>query len=137
MRERWFLACMWLGCLAWGCGSGNGGQTASTGGTGGTSGSDGACPANLPSDADCSSTTPSYKTDIAPLVSARCLECHYEGNGLSGVSLTTQMELSATSSLALTKVYRCEMPPSDQAQPLSESERQLLMRYLVCGAPDN
>jgi hypothetical protein len=36
----------------------------------------------------------------------------------------------------LTEVYACQMPPVD-ADPLSATERQALLAWLVCGAPNN
>jgi uncharacterized membrane protein len=95
------------------------------------------CPGDLPSEADCAGHTPSYAKEVAPVVASRCLDCHFEGNALSGTAFETQAEVSSWRSTMLSRVSRCEMPPSDRAQPLTQSERDLLLRYLVCGAPDN
>jgi uncharacterized membrane protein len=94
------------------------------------------CTAGLPSDSDCATAAPSYSADIAPLVSARCLECHEAGNKTSPVVLETRAQIYNQRQLVETQVYRCAMPPSD-GTPLASSERALLLKWLVCGAPDN
>jgi hypothetical protein len=105
-----------------------------TGGAGGVSTGD--CPSDLPKSADCSSLTPSYASDVSPLISEHCLPCHFAGNTLSSVVLTDQPSVFKNRSVELTQVYRCNMPPSG-ATPLSAAERQLLLQYLVCNAPNN
>jgi len=73
---------------------------------------------------------------VAPIISERCLSCHFAGNTLSSVVLSDQARVHAQRSSALTQVYRCNMPPSD-APALTDEERQALLRYFVCDAPDN
>jgi uncharacterized membrane protein len=94
------------------------------------------CKAGLPSEDACATATPSYAEDIAPLVEARCLECHFAGNRQSSVVLETHAQLAGSRQLVETRVYRCQMPPSE-ATALSATERELLLQWLVCGAPDN
>jgi len=36
----------------------------------------------------------------------------------------------------LTQVYSCRMPPAGNAQPTTQ-ERQTIVAWLVCGAPNN
>jgi uncharacterized membrane protein len=114
-----------LVCLA-SCGSAGDGP-ADTGGV---------CPSNLPSGANCSTATPSYSSKIAPIVSNRCLSCHFAGNTISGISLADQGSVYTYRSIALTQVYQCKMPPAG-AESLTAAERDLLILYLVCNAPDN
>jgi uncharacterized membrane protein len=90
----------------------------------------------LPANDDCDTAAPSYATDIAPLVEAHCLSCHFAGNHNSSVVLETQAQLNHQRGLAETQVYRCQMPPSD-SEALSTTDRELLLKWLVCGAPDN
>lgn len=94
------------------------------------------CTATLPDNGDCATAAPSYSADIEPIVSARCLECHFANNHNSPVVLETRAELYNQRALVETQVYRCSMPPADSA-PLPASEREELLRWLVCGAPDN
>jgi uncharacterized membrane protein len=90
----------------------------------------------LPTEEACATGAPSYATDIAPLVSARCVGCHYAGNRVSRVVLETRAEIADNRTLALTQVFRCQMPPAE-ATDLTDVERETLLQWLVCGAPDN
>ena len=94
------------------------------------------CKPGLPSEDACATATPSYSEDIAPLVERRCLECHFAGNRQSSVVLETHAQLAGSRQLVETRVYRCQMPPSE-ATALSATEREMLLAWLVCGAPDN
>ena len=95
-----------------------------------------ACPAGLPDSSACPGSAPSYKDDIAPLVDDRCGGCHYQGNRNSKQVLETYDDLHSSVSVIEKEVYGCAMPP--QGEPvLSAEERQRLLRWLVCGAPDN
>jgi len=96
----------------------------------------GTCPSDLPSNADCSSAVPSYSAKIAPIISDRCLGCHFAGNTISGTSLADQASVLANRSVVLTQVYHCAMPPAGGGV-LASNERILLLQYLVCGAPNN
>ncbi|HTQ05038.1 MAG TPA: hypothetical protein VMI54_14335 [Polyangiaceae bacterium] len=95
------------------------------------------CKAGLPTKDACATNAPSYATDIAPLVEARCLGCHFKGNPNSSVVLETQAEMSQQTQLVETQIYRCEMPPADGGIPLTDTERTELLQWLVCGAPNN
>jgi hypothetical protein len=105
-------------------------------GAGNPAGDPPACTATLPTGTDCDTATPSYATEIASLVEAHCLDCHFAGNHNSSVVLETQSELNRQRGLVETQVYRCQMPPSDGG-PLSTSDRARLLKWLVCGAPNN
>jgi len=73
---------------------------------------------------------------VSPIISDKCLPCHFSGNTLSSIALSDQAHVKSQLSMALTQVYHCNMPPSD-APGLTSDERQSLLRYLVCGAPNN
>lgn len=94
------------------------------------------CPGGLPSSANCSTEAPSYSAKIAPIVSERCLTCHFAGNTISGTALADQASLYNYRSIVLTQVYQCRMPPTG-VDNLTTPERALLLQYLVCNAPDN
>jgi uncharacterized membrane protein len=102
----------------------------------GPSDAGGACPSSLPSNANCSTAAPRYSAKIAPIISNRCLPCHFAGNTISGIALEDRASVYNYRSIALTQVYQCKMPPSG-AENLSSTERDLLIQYLVCNAPDN
>ena len=94
------------------------------------------CSATLPDDGDCSTAAPSYATDVVPLVQAHCLDCHFSGNRYSKVVLETQAQIQSNSRTAETALYRCDMPPAD-GTPLGNDDREVLLKWLVCGAPNN
>lgn len=95
-----------------------------------------ACSTTLPSSDDCATAAPSYANDIAPLVADGCLGCHFTRNPYSSIVLETQSELYDQRQLVETQLYRCTMPPSD-GTPLTSTERAKLLKWLVCGAPNN
>lgn len=102
----------------------------STPGTGGTGGG---CPNDLP--ASCPPGAAEYAATIAPLISSKCMPCHAPG-GEGGRELDTYATVSGVKSTVLTQVYGCRMPPAG-ATPLTEAEREELLGWLVCGAPNN
>jgi len=102
--------------------------------TGGSSGRD--CPSDLPSRAVCDAGVPSYRLEVAPIIEQRCLGCHFEGNTLSGNVLVEHADVFGQRQTVLTRIYSCVMPPAEAA-PLGSDERQVLLEWLVCGAPEN
>ncbi len=93
------------------------------------------CPQDLP--ASCPATPPSYQTDVAPILAARCTTCHSPGGaGSAFFDFTSYASVYAGRSAMLNAVYACKMPPSGAAA-LESPERQTLLTWLVCGAPDN
>ncbi len=109
--------------------SGGGGSSA------GGSSSSAECPSDLPDGEACDSRVPSYQLDVAPIVDRRCGGCHYPGNA-SGDVFVEQADLYARRQTVLTRIYACAMPP-EGAAPLTAEERQVLLEWFVCGAPDN
>lgn len=97
-------------------------------------GGGGSCPNDLPS--SCPSPAPSYANDVAPIVSAHCLKCHGPGGVSANIALGDYPSISARRSQVLNQIYACRMPPPGE-QPLTSDERQTLLGWLVCGAPEN
>lgn len=113
-------------------------QAAGCGGGGSSADPDGAagCPNDLPECPD-PSAAPSYQTEVAPIIEAECLACHGPGGTEQGShDLSTYDSLYPQRTDVLTQVYNCRMPPGGVA-PLSPDDRQTLLTWLVCGAPDN
>ncbi|MBS2032748.1 MAG: hypothetical protein JST54_33050 [Deltaproteobacteria bacterium] len=106
----------------------SGGGATSTSGTSGSS-----CPRDLPQ--SCRSPEPSYANDVAPLVQAHCVQCHGPNGVSSDRPLGSYPQLFALRSDALDQVYNCRMPEAPQS--LTDAERQTLLDWFVCGAPDN
>ena len=95
-----------------------------------------ACPRGLPESAVCATDAPSYALDVGPIVEQRCATCHYPGNTQSRYVFTEHDDLYSERQTVLTRIYACVMPPAG-APSLSPVERQTLLAWLVCGAPDN
>jgi hypothetical protein len=125
MRIAWWML---GGLLVAGCAGGSG-----AGSDGGTGASTGACPNDLP--ASCPADAAGYQATVAPLIAARCGECHVPG-GPSVHYLQTYAEVYALRGACLDQVYACKMPQAGYPQ-LTETERQELLGWLVCGAPDD
>jgi uncharacterized membrane protein len=87
-------------------------------------------------DASCPTTTPSYATDVAPVIDTYCAGCHVSGGQESELPFTSLAQVQAHASEISREVSGCDMPPSDEDQP-TDAERQLLLDWIACGAPDN
>jgi hypothetical protein len=93
------------------------------------------CPHDLPN--SCPSPEPSWMNDVAPIIDQACGPCH----GVGGVEqpvfdFSTYQGVHKNFGAILSNVYSCLMPPPD-AGGLTDSQRQLLLGWLVCAAPDN
>jgi uncharacterized membrane protein len=95
-----------------------------------------ACPNDLPSDADCTGTTPSYQADVASVISERCQICHGPGGVEAVLPLSTHAQLFGQRRTVLNQIFTCLMPPACAAD-LTGDERATVMKWLVCGALDN
>ncbi len=95
---------------------------------------DASCPNDLP--ASCPATVPSYQSTVAPIINLRCVTCHSPGGQEASRPLQTYAEVYSERSAVLNQVYACNMPPGSAAKP-TEQERQALLTWLVCGAPQN
>jgi uncharacterized membrane protein len=84
----------------------------------------------------CPSPPPSYANDVRPILNARCTTCHGPGGQEAVRDLTTYQGVFQQRQAVLTQVYSCRMPPSDAAQPTSQ-ERQTIISWLACNAPNN
>jgi uncharacterized membrane protein len=92
------------------------------------------CPQDLPT--SCPPNSPSYQADVAPILAARCTTCHSPGGAGSPFDFTTYASVFADRSPMLNQVYACNMPPKGAAG-LGQAERQMLLAWLVCGAPND
>jgi hypothetical protein len=94
-----------------------------------------ACPNDLPT--RCPRPTPSYATEIGPVIDTHCVPCHAPGGVSADRPLTTYSEVYTRRASVLTQVYSCAMPPADGGVPLAPTERAALLGWLVCGAPNH
>ena len=100
-----------------------------------SSGGAGTCPSDLPSSAACGAV-PSYRLEAAPIIDERCNLCHFPGNTQSEDVFSDYGDIFPQRRTVLSRVYLCVMPP-DGAPALTAAERATLLKWLVCGAPDN
>ncbi len=92
-------------------------------------------------DTHCPAQPPSYSGDVAPLVGHYCAVpgCHSPG-GASPHDFTAYGGVKASAATMITQVQRCLMPPADAGPAITSfpaADRQTLLHWLVCGAPDN
>jgi hypothetical protein len=95
---------------------------------------DASCPNDLP--ASCPATVPSYQATVSPIINLRCGSCHSPGGQEASRPLQTYSEVYSERSAVLNQVYACNMPPTTAARPTTQ-EREALLGWLVCGAPQN
>jgi len=93
-----------------------------------------ACPNDLP--AACPSPTPSWDGGVSQIIASKCIPCHMPGGLAFDNPLTDYNSVYQRRGIVLDQVYSCYMPPPDAAQ-LDASERQALLGWMVCGAPNN
>ena len=84
----------------------------------------------------CPSEVPSYKTDVAPLFQKYCVSCHVAGGVQPDPLLDTHAGVAAEAGEVKEQIASCAMPQAGSAQP-TDAERETLLAWLVCGAPDN
>jgi hypothetical protein len=99
----------------------------------------GTCPDDLPSGC---AQVPSWSAMVQAIVANRCQVCHASDGDAPKVPLTTYAEVSGRRVASLTQITSCEMPPGDDPSlpapvVLSTDERQALLTWLNCGAPNN
>ncbi len=104
-------------------GSGSSGQSSTSSGAG-----------NVP--VTCPQTTPSYATDVSPLLYSYCTSCHQPNGSQSGKPLDTYSSVSSLSSKVSSKIADCSMPPNGSPQPTA-AERDVILSWIACGAPNN
>jgi hypothetical protein len=93
------------------------------------------CPMDLPDDSDCASATPSYARQVSGVMEQYCEVCHLPGNGRSSTLLTNYDQIYSERRTAFTQIYNCEMPTGHRQ--LTAENRALLLKWFVCGAPNN
>jgi len=94
------------------------------------------CPDDLPTDVDCPEAVPRYSAVVSRIVTERCGGCHYQSNPFSSQVFVDYDSTYAARRTVLTQVYGCNMPPVEAPQ-LSAEERGALLKWFVCGAPQN
>jgi hypothetical protein len=91
------------------------------------------CDRHLPA---CPATPPSYKNDVAPIITRECSACHYAGSTIARGVFSTYAQLQGGRGSVLDEVYACKMPVAP-VRPLTASDRTTLLEWIECGGPDN
>jgi hypothetical protein len=124
LAAAFLLGVAGLGVLA-GCSSMTGGDDSATDCTMLTSG----CPA----------TPPSWQNDVQPIIATYCGSCHGSGGVERAMfdSTTYTSVFEARSTLA-TVIVNCSMPPPSPPAPSPDAaQRQTVLSWVECNAPDN
>ncbi len=89
-------------------------------------------------DSSCPATPPSFSRDVDPIIVTYCNACHGEGGIEQPLYDYTSYTgvYKARSSIA-TFVSDCRMPPADAGLFPSDEQRQTLLQWIACGAPDD
>ena len=92
------------------------------------------CPSDLP--ASCPSPAPGFAVDAFPAIQSRCTGCHSPTGIEANRAYTSYQQIFSQRAAILHQLYACRMPPATAPQPTAE-ERQALLAWLVCGAPND
>lgn len=79
---------------------------------------------------------PSWASDIQPVVQSVCDDCHRTGGMAADKPFASYGDVYTRRSAILNQIYSCYMPPPNSVA-LTPSQRQALLAWLVCGAPNN
>jgi uncharacterized membrane protein len=95
----------------------------------------GECPNDVP--ASCPSPAPSFSGEVQGIIQSRCVPCHAPGGQEQNRPLQSyDQQIYPQRRMILSQVASCRMPLAG-APPLTPEERQALLGWLVCGAPNN
>jgi hypothetical protein len=89
------------------------------------------CETTLPT--SCPSPAPTYEQDVATIIEARCSSCH-DGRGEQW-PLVDYSHTADWSNEIRAMVADCSMPPPDSGVLMLNSERQVILDWVRCGAP--
>ena len=96
---------------------------------------DAGCLADLPP--SCPSPEPTFDADVQPVIARTCVPCHSPGGvAATPFDFTTYGGVAGARGSVLGVVGSCTMPPPGAAMP-TPAERDSLLAWLVCGAPQN
>jgi hypothetical protein len=86
----------------------------------------------------CPDPVPSYAGEVSAIIQTYCGACHGPGGQESIRPFTTWQDINshAYGGPMQRQVLGCLMPPADAPQ-LSDAQKQTLVGWLTCGAPNN
>jgi hypothetical protein len=84
---------------------------------------------------------PSFDAVFTNVISPLCDRCHVPGGQEAVMPLQTYQQVygknGAEAISIRTQVEACRMPPPGGPEVLTDDQRQLLLTWLACGAPNN
>lgn len=91
------------------------------------------CP---PPPASCPANPPHYSPDVADALHWNCALCHAPGGSGANWPLTTYDEIYTLRFTVQGQIAACKMPPLGWP-PMDPATREMVLAWLVCGAPNN
>jgi len=97
-------------------------------------------------DAGSCSSPPSYQNDVTPIVDTYCNNCHAAGVDGGPWPLGGYQNVYDWKELMVIDLLGCTipeithghlMPPADAPSPLPHDRRDVMVSWLLCGAPNN
>jgi hypothetical protein len=89
----------------------------------------------------CPPQPPSWENDVQPIFRKNCAECHGQGGDEQGAFDSTSYEGAFAGRSEIGQVMvNCFMPPATPSSPaavLSATQRQTVLSWVACNAPDN
>jgi hypothetical protein len=93
------------------------------------------CPTDWPD--GCVPPVPSWMNGVQAIINKRCYPCHFpDGVEYPRVDLSSYKAVHGIYGPVLSLEKACAMPPPDAAQP-TPAEREELVAWLICAAPNN
>jgi uncharacterized membrane protein len=86
---------------------------------------------------------PSFAGDVYPNVFVPvCANCHAPGGQEATMPFTSYAQIYGTNGNVAREIFNqvfesCLMPPSNAPAPLTDDQRQTLLDWFACGAPDD
>ena len=86
----------------------------------------------------CPDPQPSYAGQVSAIIQTYCVGCHGPGGQEANRPFGTwsDIDVHAYAGPMQRQLLACQMPPADAPQP-SEQDKQTLIAWLTCGAPNN
>jgi uncharacterized membrane protein len=88
------------------------------------------------SPASCPANAPHYTPDVATAIQANCTICHAQGGSGASWPLTTYDEIYTLRFDVQSQIDACKMTPLGWP-PMTPEVREMVLTWLVCGAPNN
>ena len=82
----------------------------------------------------CPSPAPTYVANVAPIIEARCVSCHYGEIG-GPWPLDTFGHVTDWRDTIRSAMLDCSMPPPAEQIPMTHEERMTILEWIRCGMP--